>query len=140
MAELPTLGDVVGIALLVSGLAALQYFLERGEVKQWFDDTGIVLAGVWAVVGLVWFVVHALRVREPVLELRTFRNRNLTIAAFGLFAIGANLYGSLLVISLYLQSAGLHGTARRSVAVAFAADRVPRRRSPRCSSSVGSFR
>jgi len=97
--------DVLGIVLLVSGLAALQYFLERGEVKQWFDDTGIVLAAVWAVVGLVWFVVHALRAREPVLDLRTFRNRNLTISAIGSFAIGANLYGSLLVISLYFQNA-----------------------------------
>lgn len=102
--------DVLGIALLVSGLAALQYFLERGEVMQWFDDTGIVLAGMWAVIGLVWFVVHALRVREPVLDLRTFRNRNLTISAIGSFAIGANLYGSLLVLSLYFQN-GLGFTA-----------------------------
>ena len=97
--------DVLGIVLLVSGLAALQYFLERGEIKQWFDDTGIVLAGTWAIVGLVWFVVHALRVHEPVLELRTFRHRNLTIAAIAAFSIGANLYGSLLVLSLYFQNA-----------------------------------
>ncbi|MHB8145826.1 MAG: hypothetical protein ACYDGM_01000, partial [Vulcanimicrobiaceae bacterium] len=36
--------DVLGIFLLASGLASLQYFLERGEIKQWFDDPGIRIA------------------------------------------------------------------------------------------------
>lgn len=97
--------DVLGIFLLVSGLAALQYFLERGEVKQWFDDPGIRIAAGWAFIGLVWFVTHALRVEHPVLELRTLRHRNLTLAALATFALGANLFGSLLILPLYLQNA-----------------------------------
>ena len=96
--------DVTGILLLVSGLAALQYFLERGEIKQWFDDGGIALAAAWAAIALPWFVVHALRTPHPVLELRTLRHRNLTLAAVATFALGANLFGSLLVLPLYLQS------------------------------------
>jgi DHA2 family multidrug resistance protein len=96
--------DVTGIVLLVSGLAALQYFLERGELKQWFDDPGITLAAVWAGVALVWFVVHALRTPHPVLDLRTLRHRNLTVAAIATLALGANLFGSLLVLPLYLQT------------------------------------
>lgn len=97
--------DVLGIFLLVSSLACLQYFLERGEVKQWFDDTGIRIAAVWAVIGLVWFVTHALRTEHPVLELRTLRHRNLALAALATFALGANLFGSLLIMPLYLQNA-----------------------------------
>ncbi len=96
--------DVLGIFLLVSGLAALQYFLERGEIKQWFDDGGIVACAAWAAVALPWFVVHALRTAHPVLELRTLRHRNLTLASIGTFALGANLFGSLLVLPLYLQN------------------------------------
>lgn len=96
--------DVLGIFLLVSGLAALQYFLERGEIKQWFDDPGIRVAAAWAVIGLVWFVTHALRVEHPVLELRTLRHRNLALAALATFALGANLFGSLLILPLYLQN------------------------------------
>jgi DHA2 family multidrug resistance protein len=97
--------DVLGIFLLVSGLACLQYFLERGEIKQWFDDPGIRIAAAWAIIGLVWFVTHALRTEHPVLELRTFRHRNLALAALATFALGANLFGSLLILPLYLQNA-----------------------------------
>lgn len=97
--------DVLGIFLLVSGLACLQYFLERGEIKQWFDDAGIRIAAAWAVIGLVWFVTHALRTEHPVLELRTLRHRNLALAALATFALGANLFGSLLILPLYLQNA-----------------------------------
>ncbi len=97
--------DVLGIFLLVSGLACLQYFLERGEIKQWFDDPGIRIAAAWALIGLVWFVTHALRTQHPVLELRTLRHRNLALAALATFALGANLFGSLLILPLYLQNA-----------------------------------
>lgn len=97
--------DVLGIFLLVSGLAALQYFLERGEIKQWFDDPGIRVAAAWAALALPWFVVHALRVEHPVLELRTLRHRNLALASLATFALGANLFGSLLILPLYLQNA-----------------------------------
>lgn len=97
--------DVLGIFLLVSGLACLQYFLERGEVKQWFDDPGIRICAAWAAIGLVWFVIHALRTEHPVLELRTLRHRNLALAAIATFALGANLFGSLLILPLYLQNA-----------------------------------
>jgi DHA2 family multidrug resistance protein len=96
--------DVLGIFLLVSGLAALQYFLERGEIAQWFDDAGITAAAVWAGVALVWFVVHALRTPHPVLDLRTLRHRNLAVAAIATLALGANLFGSLLILPLYLQT------------------------------------
>lgn len=96
--------DVAGIFLLVSGLACLQYFLERGEVKQWFDDPGIRLTAMWAAIGLPLFVIHALRTEHPVLDLRTFRHRNLTLAALATFALGANLFGSLLILPLYLQN------------------------------------
>jgi DHA2 family multidrug resistance protein len=97
--------DVLGIFLLVSGLAALQYFLERGEIKQWFDDPGIRIAAAWAAIGLPWFVMHALRTPHPVLELRTLRHRNLALTALATFALGANLFGSLLILPLYLQNA-----------------------------------
>ncbi|MHB1549677.1 MAG: DHA2 family efflux MFS transporter permease subunit [Vulcanimicrobiaceae bacterium] len=97
--------DVLGIVLLASGLASLQYFLERGEIKQWFDDPGIRVAAAWACIGLVWFVVHALRVKDPVLELRTLRHRNLALAVLATLALGSNLFGSLLILPMYLQNA-----------------------------------
>jgi DHA2 family multidrug resistance protein len=53
----------------------------------------------------VWFVTHALRTEHPVLDLRTLRHRNLALAAIATFALGANLFGSLLILPLYLQNA-----------------------------------
>ena len=96
--------DVVGIVLLVSGLASLQYFLERGEIKQWWDDAGITIAAAWAAIALVGFVIHAFRTDHPVLDLRVLRHRNLAVAAIATLALGANLFGSLLLMPLYLQT------------------------------------
>ncbi|HVA38096.1 MAG TPA: DHA2 family efflux MFS transporter permease subunit [Candidatus Dormibacteraeota bacterium] len=96
--------DVTGIVLLVSGLACLQYFLERGESKQWFDAPGIALAAAWAAVALVAFVIHTLRAAHPVLELRVLRHRNLAVGAVLSLAVGANLFGFLFLLPLYLQN------------------------------------
>ena len=96
--------DVTGIVLLVSSLASLQYFLERGEIKEWFDAPGIVLACAWAIVGLFAFVVHSLRTPHPVLELRILGQRNVAVGSLLGFAIGANLFGSLFLLPLYLQN------------------------------------
>ncbi|TAM77929.1 DHA2 family efflux MFS transporter permease subunit [bacterium] len=96
--------DVTGIVLLVSSLASVQYFLERGEIKEWFDAPGIALACIWAIVGLSAFVVHSLRAAHPVLDLRILGHRNVAVGSLLGFAIGANLFGSLFLLPLYLQN------------------------------------
>lgn len=57
--------DRIGILLLAVGLGCLQFVLERGDAKDWFDSRDIRVASVVAVVGLTVFVWWELRQRTP---------------------------------------------------------------------------
>jgi predicted MFS family arabinose efflux permease len=54
---------------------------------------------------MVGFVLHALHVKNPLLELHPFRNRNFTIANVCIFVIGATLFGSMFLLPIYYQVA-----------------------------------
>ena len=51
------------------------------------------------------FVVHALRARFPLLDLKLFKNRNFAIANVCIFVLGATLFGSMFLLPLYYQIA-----------------------------------
>jgi predicted MFS family arabinose efflux permease len=60
------------------------------------------------VVGLVLmtgFILHALHIKNPLLELHLFRDRNFTIANICIFVLGATLFGSMFLLPLYYQIA-----------------------------------
>jgi DHA2 family multidrug resistance protein len=84
--------DWWGIALLVVGLCALQYFLEEGASKDWFDDRGITICFVFAVVGVVGFVYRELTAKAPIVDLRLFKD---SVFASGTL-IGALMFAMLM--------------------------------------------
>ena len=60
--------DNKGIALLVVGMATLQYVLEEGHRDNWFESRTITLLSVIALISLITFVVHELETRNPVVD------------------------------------------------------------------------
>jgi EmrB/QacA subfamily drug resistance transporter len=96
--------DFVGLALLSPGLAAVVFGLSETS-----SHGGIAYAGAWApvVIGagfVAAFVWHALRMRgTPLLDLGLFRVPAFAASATTVLLIGAVLFGSLLVLPLYLQ-------------------------------------
>jgi MFS family permease len=58
------------------------------------------------VVGLalvIAFVFHALRVAEPLLDVRLFRSPSFSSAAGTTFVLGASLFGAMIIMPLYFQ-------------------------------------
>src|SRR5580698_8454741 len=93
--------DGIGIALLATGMPALQYVLEEGNRDGWFDSTRIVvLAGV-AVVSLVTFIVHVLEAPNPIVDLRVFKNRSYAAGTGINFLTGLALFASSYLFSLF---------------------------------------
>jgi EmrB/QacA subfamily drug resistance transporter len=96
--------DITGLALLSPGLAAIVFGLSETS-----SHGGLAYAGAWVpiVAGLgfvVAFVVHALRTRvRPLLDLTLFRAPGFAAAALTVLCVGAALFGSLLLLPLYLQ-------------------------------------
>jgi EmrB/QacA subfamily drug resistance transporter len=98
--------DIVGLALLSPGLAAIVFGLS--EVS---SNGGIAYVGAWAPIvaglGLVaLFVRHALRTRvRPLLDLTLFRAPGFAASSVAVLLTGAALFGAMLLLPLYMQVA-----------------------------------
>src|SRR4051812_8961771 len=89
--------DWPGIGLLAVGLASLQYLLEEGEQKDWFQDKLIVRLALVAAVclgTLVWWQLSP-RNEHPVVDFHVLKNRNLAASIFLFVALGFGLYGGI---------------------------------------------
>jgi DHA2 family multidrug resistance protein len=95
--------DKVGLALLVTWIAALQMMLDLGKENDWFHSPLIVTLAVVAVVGFAFFLVWELTDEHPVVDLRLFARRNFwtgtltTSMGYGLF------FGNVVLLPLWLQ-------------------------------------
>src|ERR1700716_1162102 len=102
--------DVRGLLLMATGLPLLTYGLAEIGVTGSFTAVKVVvpcLAGL-ALIGL--FVVHALRVPNPLLDLRLYRRPTFSSASFAMFCLGAALFGGMILLPLYC-----HAIRRESV-------------------------
>lgn len=96
--------DWWGIVFLASAVGSLQYVLERGQEDDWFNSPYITLFTVVSVLGLFFFIWRELTTKNPIVELRVLKNRNLFIGTVLSFILGFGLYGSTFIIPLYTQS------------------------------------
>jgi len=96
--------DWTGIGLLTVGIGSLQFILERGESKDWFETPYITWFTFIAVAALLAFVWWELHTEEPAVDLSVLaRSHNLAIAAVLTFVVGYGLYGSLFVFPVFVQ-------------------------------------
>jgi MFS transporter, DHA2 family, multidrug resistance protein len=95
--------DVTGLVLLVVGVSALQYVLDRGQREDWFASSLIVSLTVVAAIALVGLVVRELRAEEPVVDLRVLRHPTFAVATAAMFVISIAFYGIMVLSPLYTQ-------------------------------------
>ena len=96
--------DYWGIGMLAVGVGALQILLDKGQEDDWFQSRWIASLGLVAAVGLVAFVIRELRARDPVVHLRVFKNRTYSAGVFLMTVLGFVLYGSMLLVPVFLQT------------------------------------
>lgn len=98
--------DWLGIALLVVGVGSLQYVLEEGNIKDWFNSPLIVYLSIAATVAtgtLLWWQLTP-RNPHPVIQLRVLKNRDLAASIFLFVVLGFGLYGGVIIFPLFTQS------------------------------------
>jgi MFS transporter, DHA2 family, multidrug resistance protein len=95
--------DTVGLGLIAVGLGALEYVLDKGQEDDWFNSHTIVIFATIAAVALVSFVLWEWRQEHPVVEVRLFRDRNFAVSNLMMLVMGMALYGSTVLLPLYLQ-------------------------------------
>ncbi len=96
--------DAVGVALLSPGLAAFVYGVsEAGSVG--LGSTQAVAGMVAGVLLIVAFVLHALRARHPLLDMRLFVDRTFSAASGAMFLFAATMFAVMILFPLYEQAA-----------------------------------
>jgi DHA2 family multidrug resistance protein len=95
--------DWQGIALMTLGLATLQYVLEEGQGKDWFDSrliTGCVLVAALALAGFVW---RELTAPAPAVNLRLFKDPVFTSGTLVGGVMFAMLMASMFLLPVFMQ-------------------------------------
>ncbi len=94
--------DLVGTVLAAVGLVALIDAIIEGPSRGWTGPVTVVEL-IAAVVVLTGFVRWELRSDNPLMDLRVFRSRAFSAAAGAVTVIFFSLFGSLFVLTQYLQ-------------------------------------
>ncbi len=95
--------DVPGAVLSILGVGGIVLGIEEGPHLGWTDPV-VLLALIGGVIALTTFVLVELRTENPLLDVRIFTNRALSVSAFSLTALFALMFGSFLVVIQLLQA------------------------------------
>ena len=95
--------DWWGIIFLVCSVGSLQYVLEEGASKDWFESDEIITFSIIAVVGLIAFIIRELRIDYPAVNIRLYKNFNLAMGSLMNFMLGFLLFGTVFIFPLFAQ-------------------------------------
>lgn len=96
--------DYWGLILLGLGVACLQLLLDRGQRFDWFNSNIMIALALIAVFSLALFVAVERYAERPIVDLSVFRNYTYTLGNIAMFVFMANLFGTLVLLPIYLQT------------------------------------
>ncbi|HEX3566582.1 MAG TPA: DHA2 family efflux MFS transporter permease subunit [Acidimicrobiales bacterium] len=95
--------DIGGVVLASIGLFGVVYGLVQGNSHGW-TSTGVLTSFVVGVAGLAAFVWWELRVENPMLPLRLFKNRAFAAVNVTAMLFSFGMFGSIFFLSQFLQT------------------------------------
>ncbi|MDB4902356.1 MAG: family efflux transporter permease subunit [Mucilaginibacter sp.] len=95
--------DWIGIGLLAVGIGSLQTVLERGQTEDWFATGYITFLTVTSVLAITAFILWELHIEHPVVNLRVFKSKTLSIAALLTFITGIGMFTSIFLTPVIAQ-------------------------------------
>jgi DHA2 family multidrug resistance protein len=102
-AKKPKKIDWWGIIFLVIAVGSLQYVLEEGASKDWFESHEITFFSILAALGLVAFIYRELKIDYPAVNIRLYKNYNLAMGSIMNFMLGMLLFGTVFIFPLFVQ-------------------------------------
>jgi EmrB/QacA subfamily drug resistance transporter len=96
--------DFLGLALMATGLPLVTYGLAEIGSTGGFTSVKVIVPLLLGVVLVAAFVLHALRVPRPLLNVRLYRMPTFSSASVAMFFVGAALFGGMILLPLYWQS------------------------------------
>jgi MFS transporter, DHA2 family, multidrug resistance protein len=94
--------DWFGLIAMAGFLGSLEYVLEEGPQYEWLQDTSVAVCASVCALSAVAFFYRVLTAREPIVDIRTFTDRNFGVGCLISFCVGIGLYGLTYVYPRYL--------------------------------------
>src|SRR5438477_5490957 len=94
--------DWWGLLFMAGFLGSLEYVLEEGPQYEWLQDTSVAVCAAICVVSAIAFFYRVLSAEEPIVDIRTFADRNFGIGCLISFCLGVGLYGLTYMYPRYL--------------------------------------
>ena len=95
--------DYLGLALMATGLPLATYGLAEIGITGSFTAVKVIVPILGGLGLVAAFVLHALRVPRPLLDLRLYRRPTFSSASIAMFCLGAALFGGMILLPLYWQ-------------------------------------
>ncbi|AXC15248.1 Inner membrane component of tripartite multidrug resistance system [Acidisarcina polymorpha] len=95
--------DNIGFGLLAVWTGCLQVILDKGQEDDWFGAVWIRWAAFFLVTSFVWFLVHSWRKKNPLVNLRIFKDWNFAIGCCLIAMFGVSIYSTITVLPLFYQ-------------------------------------
>src|SRR3954464_5366492 len=95
--------DATGLGLVAGGLVLITYGLAESGSAGSLAATQVLVPAMTGLALVAAFVLRALRIDNPLLDVRLYANRAFAAASVTTFGLGAALFGGMVLMPLYFQ-------------------------------------
>jgi EmrB/QacA subfamily drug resistance transporter len=95
--------DFIGLALMSTGLVGITYGLAEAGTYHTFNNGHVIIPVVVGAALVAAFVFRALAIAHPLLDIRLYKNWHFSAASIVMFALGAAVFGAMILMPLYWQ-------------------------------------
>jgi EmrB/QacA subfamily drug resistance transporter len=96
--------DAIGLVLIAAGLVGVTYGLAQSGSAGSLTAPGVLVPAVAGVALIAAFVMRALRIEAPLLDVRLYADKAFAAASVTTFCLGAALFGAMILMPLYFQT------------------------------------
>jgi len=96
--------DCIGMLFLIVWIACFQVMVDNGQKNGWFDSPYIMKLGIVSLIAFILLVWWELRCKNPLLDLKIFKNWNFTFGTIILTILFGVAYGTIAILPQFLQN------------------------------------
>lgn len=96
--------DAIGLVLVATGLVGVTYGLAQSGSAGSLVASSVLIPAVIGLALIAAFILRALSIERPLLDVRLFANKAFAAASLTTFCLGAALFGAMILMPLYFQT------------------------------------
>ena len=95
--------DWVGLGLLVAAVGTLQFVLDQGHMRDWFDSKLIVAASIVSLFTTIAFFMRGWNKPDNIIDLSLLKDRSFVAGTLAITLFGISLFGWMALMPLFTQ-------------------------------------